>query len=73
MNFKNDSTMKRSYISPKAVVVKINLYNSFLGGDDVAYSKDNTPEYSDGAGAKPARLSDGTDDYSSKTSESWDE
>lgn len=25
------------------------------------------------AGAKSARLSDGTDDYSSKTSESWDE
>ena len=31
------------------------------------------PEYSGAAGAKSARLSDGTDDYSSKTSESWDE
>lgn len=72
MNFKDDSTMKRSYISPKAVVVKINLYNSFLEGDDVPYSK-NAPVYRGGAGAKPARLSDGTDDYSSKTSESWDE
>ena len=73
MNFKNGSTMKRSYISPKAVVVKINLYNSFLGGDDVADSKNSTPEYSGGAGAKPGRFSDGTDAYSPDNSENWDE
>ncbi|HCN54193.1 MAG TPA: hypothetical protein DIS88_10510 [Prevotella sp.] len=73
MNFKDDSTMKRSYISPKAVVVKINLYNSFLVGGDFAYSIKSTPEYSGGAGAKPARLSDSNGDYSSETTESWDE
>ena len=62
MNFKDDSTMKRSYISPKAVVVKINLYNSFLEGGDFAFNKNSTPEYSGGAGAKPARFSDSKGD-----------
>ena len=72
MNFKNVRTMKRSYISPKAVVVKISLYDSCLDSD-ASFNTTSAPEYSGGAGAKPARLSDGTDDYSSKTSESWDE
>ena len=40
---------------------------------DVSFGTNSAPEYNDAAGAKSARLSDGTDDYSSKTSESWDE
>lgn len=72
MSFKNVRTMKRSYISPKAVVVKISLYDSCLDGD-VSFGTNSAPEYIGAAGAKSARLSDGTDDYSSKTSESWDE
>lgn len=72
MSFKNVRTMKRSYISPKAVVVKISLYDSCLDGD-VSFGTNSAPEYSGAAGAESARLSDGTDDYSSKTSESWDE
>lgn len=55
--------MKRSYISPKAVVVKISLYDSCLDGD-VSFGTNSAPEYSGAAGAKSARLSDGTDDYS---------
>jgi hypothetical protein len=64
--------MKRSYISPKAVVVKISLYDSCLDGD-VSFGTNSAPEYSGAAGAKSARLSDDTDYYSSKASESWDE
>lgn len=62
MSFKNVRTMKRSYISPKAVVVRISLYDSCLDGD-VSFGTNSTPEYSGAAGAKSARLSDGTDDY----------
>ena len=70
MSIKNVRTMKRSYISPKAVVVKISLYDSCLDGD-VSFGTNSTPEYSGAAGAKSARLSDDTDNYSSKISESW--
>ncbi len=72
MNFKNVRTMKRSYISPKAAVVKINLYDSCLDGD-VSFGTGSAPGYGGPAGAKPVRLSDDTDDYSSMTPESWDE
>ena len=58
--------------SHKAVLVKISLYDNCLDGDE-SFGTNSTPEYNDAAGAKSARLSDGTDDYSSKTSESWDE
>lgn len=70
MSFKNVRTMKRSYIFPKAVVVRISLYDSCLDGD-VSFGTNSATEYSGAAGAKLARLSDGTDDYSSKVSESW--
>jgi len=43
--------MKRSYISPKAVVVKISLYDSCLDGD-VSFGTNSAPEYSGAAGAK---------------------